>query len=97
VKFVTGRIALAVRPVAGLSVVQGLIPPHPAALLAVQAYGADIGRTVAFGLIVGVPTTLVARPIFALLVHRHIKSWSRCETIISLLGLALTFALAAVV
>jgi H+/gluconate symporter-like permease len=59
--------------VAGLSVVHGLIPPHPAALLAVQAYGADIGRTVAFGLIVGVPTALVAGPIFALLVHRQIK------------------------
>lgn len=33
--------------VAGLSVVHGLIPPHPAALLAVQAYHADIGRTIA--------------------------------------------------
>ncbi|MBE0632021.1 MAG: permease DsdX, partial [Burkholderia vietnamiensis] len=34
--------------VAGLSVVHGLIPPHPAALLAVQQYGADIGKTIAF-------------------------------------------------
>lgn len=59
--------------VAGLSVVHGLIPPHPAALLAVQAYGADIGKTVAYGLIVGVPTALVAGPLFALLVHRHVK------------------------
>jgi H+/gluconate symporter-like permease len=59
--------------VAGLSVVHGLIPPHPAALLAVQAYGADIGKTVAFGLIVGVPTALVAGPVFALLVHRQIR------------------------
>ncbi|PMS34538.1 gluconate permease GntT [Trinickia symbiotica] len=59
--------------VAGLSVVHGLIPPHPAALLAVQAYGADIGKTVAYGIIVGVPTALVAGPIFALLVYRQIK------------------------
>lgn len=59
--------------VAGLSVVHGLIPPHPAALLAVQAYGADIGRTVAYGLIVGVPTALVAGPLFALLIHRQVK------------------------
>ena len=44
--------------VAGLSVVHGLIPPHPAALLAVQQYGADIGKTIAFGLIVGVPTAI---------------------------------------
>ena len=59
--------------VAGLSVVHGLIPPHPAALLAVQAYGADIGKTIAYGLIVGIPTAIVAGPLFALLVHRHIK------------------------
>ncbi|PMS23204.1 permease DsdX [Trinickia dabaoshanensis] len=59
--------------VAGLSVVHGLIPPHPAALLAVQAYGADIGKTIAYGLIVGIPTAIVAGPLFALLVHRYIK------------------------
>ena len=59
--------------VAGLSVVHGLIPPHPAALLAVQAYGADIGKTVAYGLIVGIPTALVAGPLFALLIYRQVK------------------------
>jgi GntP family gluconate:H+ symporter len=59
--------------VAGLSVVHGLIPPHPAALLAVQAYGADIGKTIAYGLIVGVPTAVVAGPLFALLIHRYVK------------------------
>ena len=41
--------------IAGLSVVHGLIPPHPAAMLAVQAYHADIGKTIVYGLIVGVP------------------------------------------
>ena len=59
--------------VAGLSVVHGLIPPHPAALLAVQAYGADIGKTIAYGLIVGIPTAIVAGPLFALLIHRYVK------------------------
>ncbi|RKP51113.1 gluconate:H+ symporter [Trinickia fusca] len=59
--------------VAGLSVVHGLIPPHPAALLAVQAYGADVGKTIAYGLIVGVPTALVAGPLFALLIYRTVK------------------------
>lgn len=59
--------------VAGLSVVHGLIPPHPAALLAVQAYNADIGKTIAYGLIVGVPTAIVAGPLFALLIHRYVK------------------------
>ncbi len=59
--------------VAGLSVVHGLIPPHPAAMLAVQAYHADIGKTIAYGLIVGVPTAIVAGPLFALQIHRYIK------------------------
>src|ERR1700744_1788535 len=59
--------------VAGLSVVHGLIPPHPAAMLAVQAYHADIGRTIVYGLIVGVPCAIVAGPLFALLVSRYIK------------------------
>jgi GntP family gluconate:H+ symporter len=59
--------------IAGLSVVHGLIPPHPAAMLAVQAYHADIGETIMFGLIVGVPCAIVAGPLFALLVSRYIK------------------------
>ena len=59
--------------VAGLSVVHGLIPPHPAAMLAVQAYHADIGRTIVYGLIVGIPTAIVAGPLFALLIHKYIK------------------------
>ncbi|MFM0735720.1 GntP family permease [Paraburkholderia xenovorans] len=59
--------------VAGLSVVHGLIPPHPAAMLAVQAYHADIGKTIAYGLIVGIPTAIVAGPLFALLISRAIK------------------------
>jgi len=51
--------------VAGLSVVHGMMPPHPAAMLAVVAYKADIGRTIAYALLVGLPTAALAGPIFA--------------------------------
>jgi GntP family gluconate:H+ symporter len=51
--------------VAGLSVVHGMVPPHPAAMLAVVAYRADVGRTVAYALLVGLPTAALAGPIFA--------------------------------
>ncbi|HEY1952286.1 MAG TPA: GntP family permease [Gemmatimonadaceae bacterium] len=51
--------------VAGLSVVHGMLPPHPAAMLAVGAYHADIGRTIVYGLLVGLPTAALAGPIFA--------------------------------
>ena len=70
----TGKsmVLIGVPMIAGLSVVHGLIPPHPAALLAVQAFHADIGKTIAFGLMVGIPTAIVAGPIFALTIYRHI-------------------------
>src|SRR5919112_2411639 len=58
--------------VAGLSVVHGLIPPHPAALLAVTGYHADLGRTLLYGLIVGVPTAALAGPVFTRLVSRYV-------------------------
>src|SRR5579871_4347027 len=45
--------------VAGLSVVHGLVPPHPAAMLAVTAFGANVGRTIFYALIVGVPTAIL--------------------------------------
>ena len=51
--------------VAGLSVVHGLVPPHPAAMLAVGAYQADVGRTIGYALLVGLPTAALAGPIFA--------------------------------
>jgi gluconate:H+ symporter, GntP family len=51
--------------VAGLSVVHGLIPPHPAALLAVQAYQADIGKTILYGIVIGFPVATLAGPLFA--------------------------------
>ena len=50
--------------VAGLSVVHGMLPPHPAAMLAVAAYEADVGRTILYGVIVGLPTAALAGPIY---------------------------------
>jgi gluconate:H+ symporter, GntP family len=51
--------------VVGLSVAHGMLPPHPAAMLAVAAYKADVGLTILYGLIVGIPTAAIAGPIFA--------------------------------
>ncbi|MHB8301247.1 MAG: GntT/GntP/DsdX family permease [Acidobacteriaceae bacterium] len=58
--------------VAGLSVVHGLVPPHPAALIAVAAYRADIGRTIFYALLVGVPTAILAGPVYAKIIAPHI-------------------------
>ena len=58
-------IKIGIPLVAGLSVVHGMLPPHPAAMLAVTAYKADVGRTILYGLLVGLPTASLAGPIFA--------------------------------
>ena len=68
----TSMVLVGIPMVAGLSVVHGLVPPHPAALLAVTAYGADIGKTMLYALIVGVPTVALCGPIFAKIVSRYV-------------------------
>jgi GntP family gluconate:H+ symporter len=59
--------------VAGLSIVHGLVPPHPAAMMAVTAFGADVGRTILYALLIGVPSAILAGPLFAMLVAPRIK------------------------
>lgn len=69
----TSMVLVGIPMVAGLSVVHGLVPPHPAALLAVTAYNADIGRTIFYALLIGIPTAIVAGPLFAKLMSPRIR------------------------
>ncbi len=55
---------------AGLSIVHGTLPPHPAAMLAVAQYHADLGRTILWGLIVGLPAAALAGPVLSLVLAR---------------------------
>ncbi len=48
---------------AGLSIVHGTLPPHPAAMLAVVQYHADMGRTILLGLLVALPAGIMAGPV----------------------------------
>jgi gluconate:H+ symporter, GntP family len=68
----TSLVLIGLPMVAGLSVVHGLVPPHPAAMLAVTIYNADIGRTIFFAMIVGIPTAIIAGPLYAKLIAPHI-------------------------
>lgn len=68
----TSLILVALPMVAGLSVVHGLVPPHPAALLAVAIYKANVGRTILYALLVGVPTAVLAGPLYAKLIAPHV-------------------------
>ncbi|TPQ16645.1 gluconate:H+ symporter [Streptomyces sporangiiformans] len=50
---------------AGLSVMHGLIPPHPGPLVAIDAVEADLGVTLALGVLVAIPTVIIAGPLFS--------------------------------
>lgn len=69
----TSLIKIGIPLVAGLSVVHGFVPPHPAAMLAVVAYKADVGRTILCALAVGLPTAALAGPVFATWVAPRIQ------------------------
>jgi GntP family gluconate:H+ symporter len=69
----TSLILVALPMVAGLSVVHGLVPPHPAALLAVAIYKANVGKTIGYALLVGVPIAVVAGPLYAKLIAPHVN------------------------
>jgi gluconate:H+ symporter, GntP family len=68
----TSLIMVGLPMVAGLSVVHGLVPPHPAAMLAVTIFHADVGRTILYALLVGIPSAVVAGPIYARFISPHI-------------------------
>jgi GntP family gluconate:H+ symporter len=59
---------------AGLSIVHGTLPPHPAAMLAVAQYHADMGRTILWGLAAGLPAAALAGPVLGWFL---IRRWER--------------------
>jgi gluconate:H+ symporter, GntP family len=59
---------------AGLSIVHGTLPPHPAAMLAATQYHADLGRTILYGLAVGLPAAALAGPVLGWFL---IRRWDR--------------------
>ncbi|MGN6781040.1 MAG: GntP family permease [Marmoricola sp.] len=55
---------------AGLSILHGLVPPHPGPVTAIDLLHADLGRTLIFGLIVAVPTLIISGPLLAQIIDR---------------------------
>ncbi|KZE41200.1 GntP family permease [Microbacterium sp. T32] len=56
---------IAIPTLAGLSAMHGLVPPHPGPLAAIDALDANLGLTLAFGVIVAIPAVIIAGPLFA--------------------------------
>src|SRR5689334_16543589 len=60
----TSIVRIGIPALAGLSVMHGLVPPHPGPLIAISALNADLGRTLMYGLIVAIPTVIIAGPLY---------------------------------
>nr|WP_234757216.1 gluconate:H+ symporter [Arthrobacter alkaliphilus] len=61
---------LGIPALAGLSVLHGFIPPHPGPLAAIGVLRANVGVTLAFGLLIAIPTVIIAGPLFGRLAAR---------------------------
>jgi len=59
-------VALAIPLVCGLSIAHGFLPPHPSPTALAGQFGADVGCTLLLGIVVGIPTLLIAGPLFAM-------------------------------
>lgn len=58
-------VYLGIPLLAALSVTHGFLPPSPAPTALVAQFGADIGKTLVYGLIIALPTSIIAGPLFA--------------------------------
>lgn len=58
-------IYIGVPLLAALSVTHGFLPPHPSPTALVSQFGADMATTLFYGILIGLPTSIVAGPIFA--------------------------------
>ena len=65
-------LRIGIPALAGLSVLHGLVPPHPGPLVAIDALKADLGTTLAFGLLIAIPTVILAGPVFGNLISRYV-------------------------
>jgi gluconate:H+ symporter, GntP family len=67
-------LRLALPLLACLSVMHGLMPPHPGPVVAVEALKASMGLVLFWGFVVGLPTALIAGPLFAKWAVKHVPA-----------------------
>lgn len=67
-------VYLGIPMLAALSVTHGFLPPHPSPAALVAQFGANMGLTLLYGLLVAVPTTIVAGPLFGSLLKKMTAS-----------------------
>ena len=58
-------VYIGVPMLASLSVTHGFLPPHPSPTARVGQFNADMGLTLVYGIIIAIPTVILAGPLFA--------------------------------
>lgn len=57
-----------------LSVMHGVMPPHPGPVVAVELLKVDMGLVLFWGFVIGIPTAAVAGPLFARYAVKHVQA-----------------------
>ena len=65
-------VTVGIPALAGLSAMHGFVPPHPGPVAAIDLLDADLGVTLALGVLVAIPTIVVAGPLFGKLAGRWV-------------------------
>ncbi|WP_423915082.1 SLC13 family permease, partial [Caballeronia sp.] len=66
-------LRIAIPALAGMTALHALLPPHPGPLIAVSALHADLGITMALGIIVAIPAVILAGPIYGMWLSRRMR------------------------
>lgn len=81
-KTVKKNILLLGLPVlAGLSIVHGIMPPHPGAMTAIGIYHAEVGPVLLYALCFALPAGIIAGPLFAKYISKRITPENEPELI----------------
>ncbi len=65
-------LLLGIPALAGLSVLHGFVPPHPGPLAAIAILHANVGLTLALGLVTAIPCVIVGGPLFGYLAAKWV-------------------------
>jgi Gnt-I system high-affinity gluconate transporter len=97
-------VFMAVPMMAALSVTHGFLPPHPSPTALVAQFGADMGTTLFYGILIGFPTSVIAGPLFSRAVKKikapmlsTFKSADLPESQLPGLGISITSSLLPVI
>lgn len=65
-------LLIALPAIAGLSIVHGLVPPHPGAVAAIGIYNANLGKVLLYSLIIAIPSGIIGGPLYAKFISKRV-------------------------